>query len=361
MQQAKSQSACTGPFSPRVRKQGQRLCPKAVVLHTKLRAPWLRVGEPALSRAGQLQCQATAKTPGQLDSALPLLPDISMLSPELQQQWHVDENMHLGAIKVKPYSAIRAVWKCSKCPAGQPHVWTTSVANRTRGTKCPYCVNTRVCLHNSLAMVAPGAARYWDHSKNAEAPEQVLAGRSSRAHWTCPACKYEWLAPVFQRVRTSAGCPKCSLASKGKHFQPTFAEAQPAELAEWDHAHNEAEGFCPHLVTLGSGKLVHWICSCCPRGQPHRWRAPPYSRVRCGVGCAVCGGKQACVCNSLESLFPSLAAEFDVEKTGFAPSEVTAGSGTEVWWRNAKCGSWRQSVDIRTQNLTRSYTRQAGA
>ncbi|KAL3144685.1 hypothetical protein ABBQ38_001812 [Trebouxia sp. C0009 RCD-2024] len=354
MQQAKSQLACTGPFSPRVRKQGQLLCPKSVVLHTKLRTPWLRVGEPALSRAGQLRCQLRGDPPGHLDSALPLSPDISMLSPELQQQWHVDENMHLGAVKVKPRSGIRAVWSCNNCPAGQPHVWRTSVANRTRGTKCPYCVNTRVCLHNSLATVAPDAARYWDHSKNAEAPEQVLAGSSLKAEWKCPACKYEWSAVVGQRVRASAGCPKFCHASIVKHSQPTFAEAQPAELAEWDYKRNEAEGFNPHLVTLGSGKRVHWICSGCPRGQPHRWRAPPFGRVHCGRGCAVCAGKQACICNSLESLFPSLAAEFDVEKTGFAPSEVTAGSKKKVWWLNAKRGSWRQSVDRRACGFTKS-------
>ncbi|KAL3144677.1 hypothetical protein ABBQ38_001805 [Trebouxia sp. C0009 RCD-2024] len=269
--------------------------------------------------------------------------------------------MHLGAIKVKPRSGIRAVWSCDKCPAGQPHVWATIVANRTRGTKCPYCFNKRVCLHKSLATVAPDAARYWGHSKNAEAPEQVLAGSNFRAEWKCPACKYEWPAPMFQRVRASAGCPKCSLASRVMHPQPTFAKAQPAELAEWDHERNEAEGFYPHEVTLGSNKQVHWICSCCPRGQPHRWTAPPSSRVHSGEGCAVCAGRQACVCNSLESLYPSLAAEFDVEKTGFAPSEVTAGSGKEVWWRNAKRGSWRQSVDHRTYGFTKSSTQQAGA
>ncbi|KAL3144687.1 hypothetical protein ABBQ38_001814 [Trebouxia sp. C0009 RCD-2024] len=143
------------------------------------------------------------------------------------------------------------------------------------------------------------------------------------------------------------------------HPQPTFAEAQPAELAEWDHERNEAEGFYPHEVTLGSGKLVHWVCSCCPKGQPHRWTAPPFSRVHNGKGCAVCAGMQACVCNSLESLFQSLAAEFDTDKNGFAPSEVTAGSDKQVWWRNANRGSWRQSVNHRTYGFTRSSTRQS--
>ncbi|KAL3144790.1 hypothetical protein ABBQ38_001902 [Trebouxia sp. C0009 RCD-2024] len=130
--------------------------------------------------------------------------------------------------------------------------------------------------------------------------------------------------------------------------QPTFAEAQPAELPQWDHERNEAEGFYPHNITLGSQKPVHWICSCCPRGQPHRWTAFPRNRVGYGEECAVCAGQQACLYNSLESLLPSLAAELDVDKNGFAPSEITAWSIKKVWWRNAKRGSWKQAVNVRT-------------
>ncbi|KAL3154990.1 hypothetical protein ABBQ38_011515 [Trebouxia sp. C0009 RCD-2024] len=142
--------------------------------------------------------------------------------------------------------------------------------------------------------------------------------------------------------------------------QPTFAEAQPAELAEWDHERNEAEGFYPHRLTLGSHKLVHWICSCCPRGQPHRWTASPANRISNGSGCAVCAGWQACVCNSLETWFPSVAAEFDVDMNGFAPSEITAQSHKKVWWRNAKQGSWKQSVDCRTTHRLTSSHLKAG-
>ena len=126
--------------------------------------------------------------------------------------------------------------------------------------------------------------------------------------------------------------------------QSTFAEAQPACLTEWDYAHNKSEGFCPDVMTLGSNKLVHWICSCCSRGQPHRCTASPASRIGMGSGCAVCAGRQACVCNSLECLFSSIAAEFDVNKNGFATSEVVAHSRKEVWLRNAKRSSWSQNV-----------------
>ena len=208
----------------------------------------------------------------------------------------------------------------NSCPAGQPHIWQAKVADRTRGTRCPYCSNRRVCSHNSLATVAPDVARYWNHSKNEKAPELVLAGSSAKAEWKCPACKLEWQAPIMMRTRHRSGCPKCSCANKVIQSQPTFLDAQPAYLAEWDYELNDADDIYPDNTTLGSGKQVHWICSCCPRGQPHRWTAPPGRRIGSGSGCAVCAGMQACVCNSLESLFPVIAAEFDVDKSGFGPS-----------------------------------------
>ena len=277
--------------------------------------------------------------PGQPIDRLNGSPDISILSPEMQQQWHVERNMHMGAIRVKPKSSIKAVWQCDKCPAGQPHVWTTTVNSRTRGAKCPYCSNKRVCLHNSLATKAPEVAKYWNHGKNEKTPEQTVAGSSLRVHWTCPDCKLEWQARISMRTHAQAGCPRCSQAMKVTQPQPTFAVAQPAELAEWDYERNQEEGFHPDSITLGSNKQVHWICSCCSRGQPHRWTAPPRNRIGTGSGCAACAGQQACVCNSVESLFLSVAAEFDVEKNGFGPSDITARSKKKVWWRNARQGS----------------------
>ena len=202
---------------------------------------------------------------------------------ELQQEWHVKRNMHLGAIKVTPNSGHKAVWQCDNCPAGHPHVWEAVVKNRTRGTKCPYCADRRVCLHNSLATLAPEASQYWNHTKNGQTPEQVLAGSSLRAEWQCSVCKYEWRASIAQRTRKGSGYPECTASNKTHQSQLSFAEAQPRELAEWDHERNNEEGYYPHKVTLGSNKQVHWICSCCPRGHPHRWTAGPNERISTAV------------------------------------------------------------------------------
>ena len=308
--------------------------------------------------AGQVQCQANAKQLGQSKYMQPGSPDISLLSPDLQQQWNVERNLHLGAVKVTPQNGIKAVWKCNKCPAGQPHIWTAAVYSRTRGSQCPYCSNRLVCLHNSLATIAPHVAHYWNHNKNEKLPNQVVAGSHFRAEWKCPTCTWEWQADIHGRVRNRSGCPKCTQQSKGHQSQPTFAEAQPACLSEWDYEHNNAKDIYPDSTTLGSHKSVHWICSRCPRGQPHRWRAAPYARIGIGNNCPVCIGHQPCVCNSLDSLFPSLAAELDVDKNGFAASEIAARSMKEVWWRNVKRGSWKQIVNVRTDRRNELYSQQ---
>lgn len=145
------------------------------------------------------------------------------------------------------------------------------------------------------------------------------------------------------------------VAVSAKGHQVSVAESQPACLAEWDFDRNDEGGFYPEVVTLGSGKLVHWICSRCPKGQPHRWTAWPASRIGSGSGCPVCAGQQACACNSPEALFQSVAAEFDVDKNGFTPSEMTGQFNKKVWWSNAKRGSWQQRTSARTQSCIRSY------
>ncbi|KAL3154011.1 hypothetical protein ABBQ32_013564 [Trebouxia sp. C0010 RCD-2024] len=57
------------------------------------------------------------------------------------------------------------------------------------------------------------------------------------------------------RIRQRSGCLKCSMRNRKRKAQPTFAEAQPAEMAQWDFERNEPDGLYPDKVTLGSTKL----------------------------------------------------------------------------------------------------------
>ena len=216
-------------------------------------------------------CQATAAQPQQSKHLKPGLPEISQLSPQLQQEWHPDDNALLGGIKVKPGSNRKVIWSCPNCPAGCPHVWQATVSSRARGTTCPYCQGKTVCQHNSLATEAPRQTQFWNRDKNAKTPEQTLAGSNHRAEWKCPTCSHEWQAQVASRVLNDASCPQCSRSnSAGNRFtQPTFEAAQHPLLLEWDTERNSKSGIYPQTTTLGSKKLVHWVCCNCPKGQLH--------------------------------------------------------------------------------------------
>ena len=252
-------------------------------------------------------------------------------------------------MKVKPYSSRRVMWSCPKCPARCPHVWETTVSSRTGGTKCPYCAGRAVCQHNSLATKAPGQVKYWNQEKNANTPEQTLAGSRLRAEWKCQICSHEWQAKIGSRVEWDSGCPRCSKAQAVKTKQPTFEAAHHALLLEWDYERNAADGIHPHSTTLGSQKRVHWVCHQCPVGRLHRYQMRPNDRTGSrAAGCPYCAGKQACKCNSLETHYPMTSQEWDFAKNDLNPAQVTSRSHQVVWWVNAVRGSWAQTISERT-------------
>ncbi len=304
--------------------------------------------------ASAVCCNATAelrhphKQQGQ--SLKPGLPDISELSPQLQQEWHPDNNLVLGGIKIKPYSDQKVMWSCPNCPAGHPHIWKTTVYSRTGGTKCPYCQGKTVCQHNSLATKAPRQIQYWNHDKNAKTPEHMLAGSKLRAEWMCPTCSYKWQARVAQRVLNDSGCPRCSnKAIQRKTKQPTYEAVHHPLLLEWDYERNAADGIHPNNTTLGSDKLVHWDCQKCPKGQLHKYRMRSANRAGTQASkCPYCAGRQVCKCNSLKTHFPMIASEWDFARNDLTPAQVTSRSDQLVWWENPVRGSWMQTINGRT-------------
>jgi len=292
-------------------------------------------------------CNATAAHPQQQQGKRlkPGLPDIGELSPRLQQEWHPDNDVVLGGVKIKPYSGLKVMWSCPNCPAGRPHIWKTTVQSRTRGSICPYCKGRKVCEHNSLSTKAPRQVQYWNQDKNAKTPEQTLAGSCHRAEWKCPTCSHEWQAQVKHHVLYDSGCPRCSKAHGRGLFHPTF---DPLQL-EWDYEQNPKDGIYPHDTTLGSKKLVHWVCHNCPKGQLHLYRMMPKARTyRQGSGCPYCAGKQVCRCNSLQTHYPMVSSEWDFARNDMTPAQVTSRSHQVVWWVNSVRGSWAQKIGDRT-------------
>lgn len=111
-------------------------------------------------------------------------------------------------------------------------------------------------------------------------------------------------------------------------------------LDQWDTERNGAD--TPRTVSYGSQRKIWWRCE-----KGHTWQAPVYSRTG-GAGCPYCAGRRVGQGNDLASLYPALAAQWDLRKNApRKPSDVLAGSHSPAWWLCEKGHSWQASVNSR--------------
>lgn len=124
----------------------------------------------------------------------------------------------------------------------------------------------------------------------------------------------------------------------------------PQLVAEW-HPHKNL-GRDPGEISYGSQLRGHWICAA---GPDHEWSAIVASRTTGGTGCPFCAGRRASVTNSIQTLYPELAAQWHPTLNGsLTPDDVAAGSTTALWWRcpNGPDHVWRAQANSRTVNGT---------
>ena len=308
----------------------------------------------------QVQCSLPENSSTALAPDEQAGPDISLLSPLLQSQWDHPNNAHLGNIIIKPQAKTKVWWTCSQCPDGHPHKWLAAPNSRSgwkgrKGSGCPFCANRKVCQHSSLPTKAAHLVPEWSDA-NKRSPDDFTVGSNHKAWWQCE-CGCQWEATINSRTGLGSGCPDCAVDKKrGKqNCCPTLTESEHETLHLWDWELNEEAGLDPGKLRCHSSKKAHWLCSKCPVGQPHRWQATVShvytSMLRGTSGCPCCKGQQACKCNSLQSLFPEVAAEWDYERNKGTPAEYAAQSNKKVWWRTSR-GHFTASIDDRTRVWT---------
>jgi hypothetical protein len=151
------------------------------------------------------------------------------------------------------------------------------------------------------------------------------------------------------KLNNQSGCPKCSNINRSWNKLPSLTESKHPAMLEFDFERNRRAGLDPDKITAGSNKMVHWICTNCPKGRPHLFVASAHNRIGLNRGCPYCATKKACICNSLQSLYPALAAEYDTAKNGVGPEQVLPGSDKTVCWKDASGHSWEQSPSHRTR------------
>jgi hypothetical protein len=195
----------------------------------------------------------------------------------------------------------------------------------------------------SLAVMFPHALQYWDYSLNAHDPFVIGAKSNTKVWWKC--LNYEnhaWEAkPEYITKRPQINCPYCNL--NRLHEDNSLAVLYPQLAKEFNSQKN---GISPtRIIGNASSKKYWWKCS-----ENHEWEAILGNRVRLNSGCPACSGRVAHEGNNLAFLYPEIAKELNIAKTGKEAHEFVGGSDIHVWWTcSAKKHEWKTAISTRTK------------
>ena len=216
-------------------------------------------------------------------------------------------------------SGKKVKWKCDK-----DHIWESLIATRfSQKTNCPYCSNYSVLPgYNDLATTHPEFVEMafgWD-------PKTISAGSGKKVKWKCQA-GHITEASIESRVKNKTKCAFCINKKILSGYNDLASKNQ--KLAQ------EAYGWDPTTVSLGSSKKMAWICE-----KKHTWIATTHERVT-GTGCPYCSNNKVWIgYNDLAFTHPDLAKQAD----GWDPSTVGSGSGKVLPWKCSKGHMWSGRV-----------------
>ena len=256
---------------------------------------------------------------------------------KLANEWHIERNAPFLWQDFSPSSNKKVWWICPK-----GHEWQAVIANRVKGSNCPYCQGRYAIKgENDLQTVNPCLAKEWNYKKNnGLTPMDVLPNSEKKVWWKCKN-GHEWKADVGHRNRGS-GCPYCSgrYAIQGENDLLTL---NPTLAKDWNHEKNG--DLKPENFTTNSGQKIWWKCK-----NGHEWQALISSRNR-GNACPYCSGKRTLKgYNDLQTINPDLAKEWNYSKNGdLKPENIAANSNKEVWWKCKNGHEWQAVIGHRNR------------
>ena len=237
--------------------------------------------------------------------------------PELAAEWHPTKN---GESKPSDFAAnsTETVWW--QCHGNPPHEWKCQIRSRTAhpSVGCRTCarLSNAQTERGTLAESHPEIAAEWDRELNAPlTPHDVKANDHRKVYWRCSKFfDHVWQSTVRNRAILGNGCRYCS--GQAASPQNSLGALRPDLAAQWHPTKNG--DLTPDKVTLGSDKIVWWVC---PINSAHSWQAKIQPRVMHGRGCPDCGrgGRE----NSLAKRFPEIAAEWDTSRNKDAPNSIS--------------------------------------
>ena len=259
-------------------------------------------------------------------------PESSLLAvnPGLSKEWDYERNGELKPSDLLPSSGKLVWWRCNS-----GHCWQATPHHRNKGRGCAVCARKKAAPDQNFALEHPALAAEWNPTRNSRhSPSEFRSMSNKRVWWRC-AEGHEWQAMIAERVANGNRCPSCRAASRG-----TIRALFPSLIQEIDTAKQSVD--VVSSLSPGSQVKVEWTCA-----KGHRWIAPVAKRTA-GRGCPFCANQRVDSSNSLASLHPDLAAEWDREANGSTtPDDIVPGSGTRAWWRCSRGHKWRTTIASR--------------
>lgn len=260
--------------------------------------------------------------------------------PELAKQWHPTKNGDLTPQTIAPHSNREVWWQCE-----YGHEWRTSVNNRSKGHRCPYCTGRYLSPGvNDLLSQRPEVASEWHPWRNEDLhPSEIAVCSNKKVWWLCEQ-GHEWQTQVSHRTGMhSTGCPIC----KANRLQPGLNDAATMhpELVE-QIVPDKNIGKSLSQVACSSKEYFVWRCK-----QGHEWTARVRQRTA-GYGCPYCSGMRVIPGKTdLRTVCPALAEEWHPTKNRTLKlDQVAKNSDIQAWWQCKICGyEWQAMIWVRVR------------
>jgi very-short-patch-repair endonuclease len=133
------------------------------------------------------------------------------LHPKSAAEWDNENPINKGysVDKLAPTSQQEFGFKCKTCKMS----YDQSLSSRSRGCRCPYCSENKVCLNNCLQTTHSDLALLWDPDNTIKVTE-ITYGSTKEVSWICMKHEkvFKWdCSPneMTSKANGKVGCPKC--------------------------------------------------------------------------------------------------------------------------------------------------------
>lgn len=165
----------------------------------------------------------------------------------LKEIWAEDNVIDPWSIASK--SSKKAIFICEN---NHSHKYVKEIEKYTNGSRCPYCVNKKITIENSLLNKEKWIFNIWSE-KNSITPDQISVKSGKEIWWKCKAeIHEEYKRKAIDAYNYNYECPQCI---KNKRIDPRIKDLSGKEFGDLKVIEYDIE-------KSRSSKQTYWKCVC---------------------------------------------------------------------------------------------------